>query len=82
MKSSDIGDLCAMSRTHGMLLALSAMPGAMITEKLALELECAADRHNICIGTMFDKVVHGDEPAHPTEAFGRVYPAQEDTSDQ
>lgn len=80
MKSNDIGELCALSRTHGMLLALAAMPGATITEKLALELECAADRHSISIGVMFDKVVHGNEG--PTEAFGRVYPAQEDASDQ
>lgn len=81
MKSSDISHLCAMSRTYGMLLVLAAMPGATITEKLALELECAADRHNICIGDMYDKVVHVNEQ-QPTESFGRVYPAQEDASDQ
>lgn len=81
MKSNDISELCAMSRTHGMLLVLAAMPGATITEKLALELECAADRHSISIGVMYDKVVHGNEQP-PTEAFGRVYAPPEDASDQ
>jgi hypothetical protein len=67
----DLGDLCAMSRVHGMLLALAAMPGATITDKLAIELENAADRQNICIGVMFDKIGKSNEqkPHGPTIEF-------------
>lgn len=78
MKSSDIGDLCAMSRIYGMLLVLAAMPGATITEKLAIELECAADRLSIINGSMFEKAVPKDDEY--TLHFGRVYPAPAETA--
>lgn len=79
MKSNDISDLCAVSRIYGMLLTLAAMPGATITEKLAIEIECAADRLSIVNGSLFDKVVPNAEK--PFEHFGRVYPPK-DASDQ
>lgn len=51
----------ALSRINGILFALAAMRGATITDKLSLEIECAAERLEMFIGDMVDEVTKDDE---------------------
>ena len=54
-------DINSLSRISGLLFTLAAMRGATITEKLALEIECAAERLDLFIGDMIKEVCSIDE---------------------
>lgn len=56
-----IRDINALSRISGLLAALGTMRGATITDQLAIEMECAAERLEETICDMIDEVSADEE---------------------
>lgn len=56
-----IRNISALSRISGLLAALGTMRGATITDQLAIEMECAAERLEETICDMIDEVSANDE---------------------
>lgn len=54
-------DIYALSKIIGLLNTLAAMRGASITDKLSLEIECAAERLDLFLGRMIDEVRANEE---------------------
>lgn len=56
MKYKKLYNINALSRINGLLFGIAAMRGATITDKLALEAECAAERLDLYIGDLIKEV--------------------------
>ena len=61
MDRKTLSNISGLSRIQGLLEAMAAMRGASITDKLSLEIECAAERLVLFISDLIGEVSRDNE---------------------